>query len=81
VSESLEIGIFLEEASHEVIRIKAGGAHDGWTLSAVSGGGVIFQKQGHRAATLAFPAVGDEAATSIGSPSPNTFVSSSSRQP
>ena len=81
VGESLEIGVFINEASHDVIRIKVGEAHDVWTLSAISGRGAIFQKQGYRAATLAFPAVGVEAATSIGGPSPNTFVSSSSRQP
>jgi general secretion pathway protein N len=61
VGESVEIGVFVDEASHDVIRIKAGEAHDGWTLSAISGRVAIFQKQGARAATLVLPASGAEA--------------------
>jgi len=61
VGGPVEIGVFIDESSHDVIRIKAGEAHDGWTLSAVSGRVAIFQKQGHRAATLVLPAPGAEA--------------------
>jgi hypothetical protein len=61
VGGSVEIGVFVDEASHDVIRIKAGEAHDGWTLSAVSGRAAIFQKQGYGAATLVLPAPGSEA--------------------
>jgi hypothetical protein len=61
VGGSVEIGVFIDEASHDVIRIKAGEAHDGWTLSAVSGRAAIFQKQGYGAATLVLPAPGGEA--------------------
>jgi hypothetical protein len=58
VGGSVEIGVFTDAASHDVIRIKAGEAHDGWTLSAVSGRAAIFQKQGYGAATLVLPAAG-----------------------
>lgn len=58
VGGSVEIGVFTDGASHDVIRIKAGEAHDGWTLSAVSGRAAIFQKQGYGAATLVLPAPG-----------------------
>jgi general secretion pathway protein N len=61
VGGSVEIGVFTDEASHDVIRIKAGEAHDGWTLSAVSGHAAIFQKQGYVAATLVLSAPGGEA--------------------
>jgi general secretion pathway protein N len=61
VGDSLEIGIFTDEVSQDVVRLKAGEAHDGWTLSAVSGHAAIFQKQGYPAATLAFPAPGTNA--------------------
>ena len=61
VGESVEIGVFTDEASHEVVRLKAGEANDGWTLSAISGRAAIFQKQGYPAATLALPAPGADA--------------------
>jgi len=57
----VEIGIFTDEVSHDVIRVRAGEAHDGWTLSSISGRTAIFQKQGYTAATLALPAPGAEA--------------------
>jgi hypothetical protein len=56
VGESVEIGVFADEASRDVIRLKAGEAHDGWTLSSVAGRSAIFQKDGFAAATLALPA-------------------------
>jgi hypothetical protein len=71
VGGSVEIGIFTDEVSHDLVRLKAGEAHNGWTLSAVSGRGAIFQKQGYPAATLALPAPGAYAnAPSVA----NTFV-------
>ncbi|HEV3183496.1 MAG TPA: hypothetical protein VGZ49_01380 [Xanthobacteraceae bacterium] len=74
VGEAVEIGVFIDQASHDVIRIRAGEAHDGWTLSAISGRVAIFQKQGYRAATLMLPAPGAEAATSGGGPSAIKFA-------
>ena len=55
VGDSVEIGVFTDEVSHDVVRLKAGETHDGWTLSAISGRAAIFQKQGHPAAALALP--------------------------
>ena len=66
VSESVEAGVFVDEASHEVIRLKVGDAHGGWTLSSVVGRAAFFQKEGHRAATLALPAPGAEAIAASG---------------
>jgi general secretion pathway protein N len=56
VGESVEIGVFVDETSHDMIRLKAGEVHDGWTLSSVVGRTAIFQKDGYRAATLVLPA-------------------------
>jgi general secretion pathway protein N len=56
VSESLAIGVFIDEASHEVVRLKAGEAHDGWTLHAVAGRTAVFEKDRDHAATLVLPA-------------------------
>lgn len=58
VSASVGIGVFADEASHDVIRLKVGDVHDGWTLSSVVGRTAIFQKEGYRAATLVFPPPG-----------------------
>jgi general secretion pathway protein N len=66
VSHSVEIGVFVDEASHDVIRLKAGDAHEGWTLSSVVRRAAFFQKEGYRAATLALPAPGAEATASSG---------------
>jgi general secretion pathway protein N len=66
VSQSVEIGVFVDEASHDVIRLKTGAVHDGWTLSSVVGRTAIFQKDGHHAATLVLPVPGAEAAAANG---------------
>jgi len=58
VGASVEIAVFIDEASHDVIRLKAGEAHDGWILRSVSGRAAIFGKDGDRAAILALPASG-----------------------
>jgi hypothetical protein len=55
VGDAVEIGVFTDEVSHDVVRLKAGEAHDGWILSAVSGRAAIFQKHGYPAAALALP--------------------------
>lgn len=61
VGDIVEIGVFTDEVSHDVIRLRAGEAHDGWTLSSISGRTAIFLKQGYPAAMLALPAAGAEA--------------------
>jgi general secretion pathway protein N len=66
VGESVEIGVFVDEASHDVIRLKTGEAHDGWTLHAVAGRAATFEKEGSRAATLVLPAPRAEAAAASG---------------
>jgi general secretion pathway protein N len=66
VGESVEIGVFTDEASHDVVRLKAGEAHDGWTLRAIVGRSATFEKEGFRANTLMLPAPSAEAATASG---------------
>lgn len=61
VSRSVEIAVFADDVSHDVIRLKAGDVHDGWTLSTVVDRAAFFQKEGYHAATLALPAPGAEA--------------------
>jgi hypothetical protein len=66
VSQSSEIGVFVDEASHDVVRLKAGDVHDGWTLSSIVGRATFFQKEGYRAATLALPAPATESTAANG---------------
>jgi hypothetical protein len=51
------IGVFINQATNEVIRIHAGQAHDGWVLRSVHGREASFEKD-ERQATLALPAPG-----------------------
>jgi hypothetical protein len=66
VSHSVEIGVFVDETSHDVVRLKAGDVHGGWTLSSVVGRAAFFQKEGFRAATLSLAPPGAEATASSG---------------
>jgi hypothetical protein len=57
VGESDSIGVFINQANNEVIRIHAGQDHDGWVLRAVHGREARFEKN-ERSSTLALPAPG-----------------------
>jgi general secretion pathway protein N len=62
VSGSSEgIGIFVDQATKAVVRLKTGQDHSGWVLRSVQGREVTFDK-GQQTATLALPAPGMEAA-------------------
>jgi|HubBroStandDraft_6_1064221.scaffolds.fasta_scaffold206881_2 hypothetical protein len=66
------IGIFLDETSHDVIRLKTGEVHGGWMLRSVHGRAADFERGDRRQATLAFPAPGVEPTTP--SPGPDASV-------
>jgi len=51
------IGIFLDQATNNVIRLKIGEDHAGWILRSVQGRGASFEKD-QRTATLALPPAG-----------------------
>jgi hypothetical protein len=57
VSESDGIGIFLDQATNGVVRLKIGENHAGWILRSVQGREASFEKD-HRTATLALPPPG-----------------------
>ena len=59
VGETERIGIFMDQATQNVVRLKTGQDHAGWVLLSVEGREVRFEK-GSRAATLALPARGAE---------------------
>jgi general secretion pathway protein N len=54
VSETDSIGVFIDQATNDVIRLHTGQDHDGWTLRAVQRRETIFEKDS-RKATLALP--------------------------
>jgi general secretion pathway protein N len=58
VSASDGIGLFIDQATNEVIRIHKGQDHDGWVLRSVHGREASFEKN-ERTSTLALPAPGD----------------------
>jgi hypothetical protein len=60
VGGSEGIGIFLDETSHDVIRLKTGEVHGGWMLRSVRGRVADFERGDRRQATLALPAPGAE---------------------
>ena len=59
VSDIDQIGVFLDQATRGIIRLKVRQEHAGWLLVAVQERQVMFEK-GTRAATLTLPARGTE---------------------
>jgi hypothetical protein len=60
VGESVEIGIFADETANDVIRLKSGDVHEGWTLRSARGRVATFEKEGHPTATLTIASLGAE---------------------
>jgi hypothetical protein len=61
VSEREGIGLFVEQTTKNVIRLRAGENHKGWTLRSVQGREVTLEKNGETI-SLALPAPGTEKA-------------------
>lgn len=59
VGDSEGFGIFLDQATKAVIRLKTGQDHVGWVLQSVHGREATFKK-GRQSATLALPAPGSD---------------------
>jgi general secretion pathway protein N len=51
IGASNSIGVFVDESSKEVIRIRTGGSHDGWTLRSLHPRAASFEKN-HQETTL-----------------------------
>jgi general secretion pathway protein N len=73
VGETDRIGIFLDQATQSVVRLKTGQDHAGWVLLSVEGRMVRFEK-GSRAATLSLPARGAEQERATTLPSPDNVA-------
>jgi general secretion pathway protein N len=59
IAASESIGVFLDETSKEVIRIRTGASHNGWTLSSLQRRAASFEKN-RQETTLVVPAPGSE---------------------
>jgi general secretion pathway protein N len=57
VGETDSVGVFIDQVTHNVIRLKTGEEHAGWLLRSIQGREATFQKD-LRDATLALPAPG-----------------------
>jgi general secretion pathway protein N len=69
VGETEGIGVFVDQATNDVIRLRTGQDHDGWVLRSVHGRETTFEKD-RRTATLAIPPPGAPEST----PGPNQFT-------
>jgi hypothetical protein len=54
VSETESIGVFLDQSTHNFVRLKAGEGHAGWILRSVKGRQAILQNE-DRSETLSLP--------------------------
>jgi len=57
VGETQSIGVFVDQATKEIVRLKTGEGHAGWTLRTIHGREAILEKD-QREATLVLPARG-----------------------
>jgi hypothetical protein len=71
IGTSDSIGVFVDETSNEVIRIRAGASYGGWTLHAVDRRSASFEKD-HQETMLTLPPLGAE------QPAPNIAAVASS---
>lgn len=61
------IGVFIDQATNEVVRIHTGQEHGGWVLRSVHGREASFEKN-ERTSTLALPAPGETPAAGAAAP-------------
>jgi hypothetical protein len=59
IGESDAIGVFVDETSKDVIRIRVGESHDGWTLRSIHKRAASFEKN-YQGTTLMLPTPGTE---------------------
>ena len=64
VGETQRVGVFVDQVTKNIIRLKTGQGHDGWTLGAVEGREATFKKD-KREATLSLPARNATAAADL----------------
>ena len=66
IGTSDSIAVFLDETSKEVIRIKAGASHDGWTLSSVHRRAASFEKNSQETTLMLGPPGAEQPASDVG---------------
>lgn len=69
IGPTQSIGIFVDQATRNVIRLRTGEGHDGWTLRAIHGRDAVFEED-RREAVLALPNPGGTARESAALPAP-----------
>ena len=66
IGTSDRIGVFLDETSKEVIRIRTGASHDGWTLSSVHRRAASFEKNRQETTLKFLPPGSEQPASGVG---------------
>jgi hypothetical protein len=66
IGASESIGVFLDEASKDVIRIRAGASHDGWTLNSIHRRAASFEKNRQETTLVLAPPGSEPAASGVG---------------
>lgn len=66
IGTSDSIAVFLDETSKEVIRIRAGASHDGWTLSSVHRRAASFEKNRQETTVMLAPPGSEQPASGVG---------------
>jgi hypothetical protein len=77
IGESARIGVFVDEASKEVIRIRIGESHGGWTLRSVQRRAANFEKDDQEASLLLPTPSAEQPAPVAGGTASKTGVTSS----
>jgi hypothetical protein len=70
VGESERVGVFLDQATQSVVRLRPGDAHDAWMLRSVHGREVELEKSS-QTAILSLPAPGADPKAQSASPDPS----------
>jgi general secretion pathway protein N len=55
ISSEVHIGVFLETATNNVVRLRAGENHQGWVLRLIKAGAVTLAKEGEQDVVLMLP--------------------------
>jgi len=81
VGKSQSVGIFLDPATKDIVRLRAGEGHGGWTLRAIQAREVTFEEGQHQA-TLALPARnGTDQAANSAPPTPPSVPARAAQAP
>jgi general secretion pathway protein N len=69
IGDAVSMGIFIDQGTSNIVRLRTGEGHAGWTLASIAGRDATFEKD-HRQVTLALPARNGTEQTVASKPAP-----------